>query len=228
VRRVCSVLGYVTGFSPDRRHQTPIHPGERTHDAHCRARRAGSWYWRTVGRNSGIAKPHFLPALAAAGCHAAAPDMRGYGQTDAPPNMQDYTQLQLVGDAVGLVHAPGCEQAVITGHDLGAMVAHNGAILRPDMFRAVILLSVPYGARGQADQSNAQAHPPGTTVLPNLFPDTPGVAEKEFDADPQRTLRMFLTRFLAQFRRSTNGATCWAKTRRRWTAARIRSNSRPG
>ena len=44
---------------------------------------------------------HVLPALAAAGYHAVAPDMRGYGQTDAPPNIEDYTQLQLVGDVVG-------------------------------------------------------------------------------------------------------------------------------
>src|SRR6202790_3690192 len=89
---------------------------------------------------------HVLPALATAGYHAVAPDMRGYGQTDAPPNIEDYTHLQLAGDVVGLVHALDCEQAVIAGHDLGAMVAHNAAILRPDMFRAVILFSVPYGA----------------------------------------------------------------------------------
>jgi pimeloyl-ACP methyl ester carboxylesterase len=90
---------------------------------------------------------HVLPALAAAGYHAVATDMRGYGQTDAPPAIEDYTQFQLVGDVVGLVHALGYEQAAIAGHELGAMVAHNAAILRPDMFRAVILLSVPYGAR---------------------------------------------------------------------------------
>jgi pimeloyl-ACP methyl ester carboxylesterase len=76
--------------------------------------------------------------------------MRGYGQTDAPPNIQDYTQFQFVGDVVGLVHTLGYEQAVIAGHDLGAQVAHNAAILRPDMFRAVILLSVPYGVRTES------------------------------------------------------------------------------
>jgi len=48
-----------------------------------------------------------LPALAAAGYHAVAPDMRGYGQTDAPQDIQDYTQLQFAGDLVGLVHALG-------------------------------------------------------------------------------------------------------------------------
>jgi epoxide hydrolase A/B len=56
---------------------------------------------------------HVLPALAAAGYHGVAPDMRGCGQTDAPPNIQDYTQFQLVGDVVGLVRALGYEQAVI-------------------------------------------------------------------------------------------------------------------
>jgi len=88
-----------------------------------------------------------VPALAVAGYRAVAPDMRGYGQTDAPPKIQDYTQFQFVGDVVGLVHILGYEHAVITGHDSGAMVAQNAAILRPDIFRNVILLSVPYGAR---------------------------------------------------------------------------------
>ena len=74
---------------------------------------------------------HVLPALAAAGYHGVAPDMRGYGQTDAPPNIQDYTQFQLIGDVVGLVRALGYKQAVIVDHDLGAIVAHNATILRP-------------------------------------------------------------------------------------------------
>lgn len=48
-----------------------------------------------------------LPALAAAGYHVVAPDMRGYGQTDAPLNLQDYTQFQFVGDVFGLVRTLG-------------------------------------------------------------------------------------------------------------------------
>ena len=118
---------------------------------------------------------HVLPALAAAGYHAVAPDMRGYGQTDAPPNIQDYTQFQFVGDVVGLVHTLGYEQAVIAGHDLGAMVAQNAAVLRPDMFRAVILLSVPYGARTEGairpTEAMRRRAPEGQQFYQTYFPD---------------------------------------------------------
>ena len=96
-----------------------------------------SWYsWR-----------HQLTALAEAGFHAVAPDQRGYGQTDKPEAIEAYTQLHLVGDIVGLVEALGEEQAVVVGHDWGAPVAWNASVLRPDIFRAVIALSVPYNAK---------------------------------------------------------------------------------
>jgi pimeloyl-ACP methyl ester carboxylesterase len=72
-----------------------------------------SWYsWR-----------HQLAALSAAGFHAVAPDMRGYGQSDRPEGIDQYTLLHLVGDMVGLLDALGAEQAVIAGHDWGANVA---------------------------------------------------------------------------------------------------------
>src|SRR4029077_3353058 len=93
-----------------------------------------SWYsWR-----------HQLAALAEAGFHAVAPDMRGYGQTDSPEAIDQFTLFHLVGDVVGLLNALGAEQAVIAGHDWGAPVAWHAALLRPDRFRAVIGLSVPY------------------------------------------------------------------------------------
>src|SRR5205809_6004309 len=70
---------------------------------------------------------HQLPALAAAGFHAVAPDQRGYGQTDAPGPIEAYDIFQLTGDIVELVQALGYEQAVIVGHDWGAPVAWYSA-----------------------------------------------------------------------------------------------------
>jgi alpha-beta hydrolase superfamily lysophospholipase len=66
-----------------------------------------SWYsWR-----------HQIPAVAAAGYHVVAPDMRGYGGTDAPPERESYTIMDLVGDMLGIVAALGEKQATIVGHD---------------------------------------------------------------------------------------------------------------
>jgi pimeloyl-ACP methyl ester carboxylesterase len=124
--------------------------------------------------------------------------MRGYGQSDCPPNIQDYTRFQFVGDVVALVHALGYEQAVIAGHDLGAQVAHNAAILRPDMFRAMILLSVPYGVRAEAAVKPIEGmgrRAPADQQFYQTYLQTPGMAGKEFDAETKRTLRMFLYSF---------------------------------
>jgi pimeloyl-ACP methyl ester carboxylesterase len=87
---------------------------------------------------------HQLRALAEAGYHVVAPDQRGYGQTDRPEAVEDYNILQLSGDIIGLVDALGETEAVIAGHDWGAPVAWVCALLRPDIFRAVVLMSVPY------------------------------------------------------------------------------------
>ena len=93
-----------------------------------------SWYsWR-----------HQLPAVAAAGFRAVALDMRGYGGTTAPPAVAGYSLSHLVGDVVGAVAALGEKQAVVVGHDWGAPVAWYSALMRPDVFRAVVGMSVPY------------------------------------------------------------------------------------
>ncbi len=106
-----------------------------------------SWYsWR-----------HQIDAIAAAGFHVVAPDMRGYGQTESPDAIDAYTLLHLVGDLVGVLDALGEETAVIAGHDWGAPVAWHSALLRPDRFRAVIGLSVPYRPRGKMQP---------TTIMP--------------------------------------------------------------
>jgi pimeloyl-ACP methyl ester carboxylesterase len=125
---------------------------------------------------------HQLPALANAGYHAVAPDQRGYGETDRPPSIDAYNIFQLVGDIVGLVHALGEEQAVIVGHDWGSPVAWHCALLRPDMFHAVALLSVPYVQRSWKDIRPTEAMKPGGKQFYQLYFQEPGKAERDLEA----------------------------------------------
>lgn len=134
---------------------------------------------------------HQLPALAAAGFHAVAPDMRGYGQTDKPEAIDQYTLLHLVGDIVGLLDALGAEQAVVVGHDWGAPVAWHAALLRPDRFRGVVGLSVPYRPRGSARPTSVMPQT-DDAVFYQLYFQEPGVAEAELERDVRRTLRALL------------------------------------
>jgi len=79
---------------------------------------------------------HQLPALAKAGFHAVAPDLRGYGRSERPEDVEKYTILDDIGDIVSLVDTLGAEQAVIVGHDIGPTIAWQTALMRPDIFRA--------------------------------------------------------------------------------------------
>jgi pimeloyl-ACP methyl ester carboxylesterase len=133
---------------------------------------------------------HQLGALAKAGFHAVAPDLRGYGRSDRPKEVENYTILDDIGDVVGLVDALGAQHAVIVGHDIGATIAWQAALMRPDRLRAVIALSVPFRRRGFGD-----AGPP-TTLMPRnenavfyqLFLQTPA-AEAALGRDLRRTFR---------------------------------------
>lgn len=91
-----------------------------------------------------------VQAVAEAGYRAVAPDMRGYGGTDKPSQTDQHTILNLVGDMVELVRALGETQCVVVGHDWGAPVAWHCALLRPDIFKAVFGLSVPFQPRRAA------------------------------------------------------------------------------
>lgn len=137
---------------------------------------------------------HQLPALADAGYHVVAPDQRGYGQTDRPEAIEAYNTFQLAADIVGLVQALGEEQAVIVGHDWGAPVSWHCALLRPDIFRAIALLSVPYLRRSQADirPTDAMKMISGENNFYQLYFQEPGKAESELDDDPRKSLLMFL------------------------------------
>jgi pimeloyl-ACP methyl ester carboxylesterase len=140
-----------------------------------------SWYsWR-----------HQLAALSAAGFRAVAPDMRGYGKSSRPGRIDRYSMLHLVGDMVAVLDALGEQQAVIAGHDWGAPVAWHAALLRPDRFRAVIGLSVPYRPRGSAQPTSAMAQTDDAQFY-QLYFQTPGEAEAEFEADTRVSIRKIL------------------------------------
>ena len=140
-----------------------------------------SWYsWRTQ-----------LRALADAGFRAVAPDMRGYGQTDRPEEIEKYTLFHLVGDMVGLIDALGAEKAVIVGHDWGAPVAWHAGLLRPDRFRAVVGLSVPFRPRGPSRPTSAMPQTE-TALFYQLYFQEPGVAEAELERDPRDAIRRLL------------------------------------
>ncbi|MBO0756548.1 MAG: alpha/beta hydrolase [Bradyrhizobiaceae bacterium] len=133
---------------------------------------------------------HQLRALAEAGFHAVALDLRGYGLSDHPEEVEKYTVLHYVGDIVGLLDAFGVKQAVIAGHDVGAAVAWQAALLRPDRFRGVIALGPPFRPRAFGGSV------PPTTLMPRnenavfyqLFLQTPE-AEVALGRDLRRTFR---------------------------------------
>jgi pimeloyl-ACP methyl ester carboxylesterase len=128
---------------------------------------------------------HQLAALAEAGYHAVAPDQRGYGKTECPESIESYKIFDLVGDIVGLVHALGEDTAVIAGHDWGAPVACHCALLRPDIFERLILLSVPYAPRnwGPVKPTDAMKEMAGDLIFYILYFQEPGKVEKELEAD---------------------------------------------
>jgi pimeloyl-ACP methyl ester carboxylesterase len=136
---------------------------------------------------------HQIPAMAAAGFHVVAPDMRGFGRTSAPASVDAYSIFDTVGDMVALVAALGEKQAVIVGHDWGAPVAWHAALFRPDVFTAVAGLSVPPPFRGRGRPLDTLREGGITNFYWQYF-QTPGVAEAEFERDVGLTMRTLLGR----------------------------------
>jgi pimeloyl-ACP methyl ester carboxylesterase len=133
---------------------------------------------------------HQIGALAEAGYRVVAPDVRGYGQTDAPAEIERYCMRELVADAVGLVGALGERRAVVVGHDWGAQIAWHAALMHPDRFRAVAALSVPFTPRPPAPPTAIFRKRFDGSFFYMLYFQEPGVAEAELDADARRSLRL--------------------------------------
>ena len=144
-----------------------------------------SWYnWR-----------HQMTFFANNGYRVVAPDMRGYGKTDAPAAVEDYDIVTLAGDMVGILDALGEETAIMVGHDWGSIVAWNTVLMHPERFDALIAMSVPYG--GRAPQSPLVSWQ--ETFQDNFYyilyhNESGGVAEQEYDNDPRGLLsRLYLS-----------------------------------
>ena len=141
-----------------------------------------SWYsWR-----------HQIPAIAEAGFRAVAIDVRGYGRSSKPLDVADYRMLRLVADNVGLVTALGAERAVIIGHDWGAPIAWNSAMLRPDVFTAVAGLSVPFSPPSELRPSTVMRAMAGDEEFYIEYFQEPGRAESEIEADIRDWLLGFM------------------------------------
>ncbi|MGH8596368.1 MAG: alpha/beta fold hydrolase, partial [Gammaproteobacteria bacterium] len=132
---------------------------------------------------------HQMEPLAAAGYHVLAPDQRGYGRSDKPQPVEAYDIVQLTGDLVGLLDHYGYRDAVFVGHDWGAIVVWNLAMLHPDRVAGVINLSVPFMQRGATEWVGFWEKMLGGDFYIVHFNRQPGVADAAFARDPKNLLR---------------------------------------
>lgn len=134
------------------------------------------------------------PAVAATGFRTCAVDVRGYGDSEAPPKVADYRMQAIVGDLVAVADALSPDlPVVLVGHDWGAAIVWHTIMARPDRFRAVAALSVPWGGHG--DEPFEAVFTRRFTARNRFFYQAyfqqPGVAEAELEADPARFLKAF-------------------------------------
>ena len=134
---------------------------------------------------------HQIPAIADAGFHAVAPDVRGYGDSDKPHEIEAYAMKEHIADLLGILDEMGEKQAVIVGHDWGGPMAWNSAALYPDRYRAVVGLSVPYLPRGPMPPLQMMNAMFQDKFFYILYFQEPGVAEAEFESDVDRSMRLF-------------------------------------
>ncbi|MEM7611434.1 MAG: alpha/beta hydrolase [Pseudomonadota bacterium] len=131
--------------------------------------------------------------LAKAGYHVVAPDQRGYGASDCPPDVIDYDVFHLIDDLVGLLDHFELERAIFVGHDWGALLLWQMALLKPERMRGLITLNVPFAPRRSIDPMVMTREVLGDDFYIVNFQDS-DEADRAFDADPERILRAMYRR----------------------------------
>jgi pimeloyl-ACP methyl ester carboxylesterase len=126
---------------------------------------------------------HQLGALAAAGFHVIAPDMRGYGETDAPVDPAQYRTAVISGDIVGLLDALELERAVIVGHDWGGYHLWQFGLRHPERCAKLVGLNTPYAPPGPVPPTQALRERFGENGYYMLWHQIPGRSEAELEAD---------------------------------------------
>jgi len=135
---------------------------------------------------------HQLPALAAAGYRAIAPDQRGYGRSSRPDALEEYDIFHLAGDLLGLLDDIGEERAVFVGHDWGSMVVWQLALLAPERVAGVVGMSVPFIPRGPVPPLQVMRAAFADSFFYIVYFQEPGVADADLGADPAMTMRRML------------------------------------
>jgi len=136
---------------------------------------------------------HQLPALADAGFRAIAPDQRGYGRSDVPPDVSDYCIEELIADVHGLLDALDLESATFVGHDWGALVLWQMAMRAPERIDGLIILNIPHFPRSPVDPIEIMRSRFGDDFYIVNFQDS-DAADKAFAADPVHFFNMMMRR----------------------------------
>lgn len=142
--------------------------------------------WPELSHSWRFQMAHF----AAAGRRIAAMDVRGYGESDKPDAIEAYAMRELCADVASVIDAMG-GSAILFGHDWGAPIVWNTALRHPDKVRAVAGLSVPYTPASDTDFLAAMRHVHRDTFFYQLYFQEPGVAEAEFEDDPDTLAKIF-------------------------------------
>ena len=136
---------------------------------------------------------HQLPVVAKAGFKAVAYDVRGYGESDKPHEIEAYTMRNMTDDVVGIIDALGYETAITIGHDWGGPIALNTAALNEDRITATGTLSVPFMGRGPMPTLDLWKEIYQDRFFYQLYFQKEGIAEKEFESDLSKALFMTYT-----------------------------------